>query len=95
MSIDHILKLARLEVSSDEKQKLEKDFSSILDFVKTLEEIKIDKEELKKQKKELQNVTREDEIQHQASNIKHPEKLIELAPETKDGYIKTYNILSF
>ncbi|HOK35258.1 MAG TPA: Asp-tRNA(Asn)/Glu-tRNA(Gln) amidotransferase subunit GatC [Candidatus Pacearchaeota archaeon] len=95
MEIDHILKLARLEVSKEEKQHLEKDFSSILEFVKTLDEVKINKEELKKQKGGFKNVMRKDETKLKVKNekLKMSEKLIKSAPETKDGYIKTKQIL--
>ncbi len=93
IKIEHILKLARLEVSKEEKKKLEKDFSAILDFVQTLEEIKIDSKEFENQKQELQNVLREDTQKISNSQFLISKKLIDSAPETKDGYIKTKQIL--
>ncbi len=93
MSIDHILQLARLEISEKEKKEIEKEFSLILDFVKTLDEVEINKEEIKKQKKELQNIVREDEQKISNSQFLISKKLIEMAPETKDRYIKTKQIL--
>jgi len=112
MSIDHILKLARLEISEEEKNNLEKEFSSILNFVKKIEEIKINEKEghVINNSEGLKNVVREDE---EISNFQFPiseplqteakgkekyisslsKKLIEAAPETKDRYIKTKQIL--
>lgn len=43
--VEHVAKLARLGLSSDEKKKFEKELSDILDFVEKLNEVKTDKVE--------------------------------------------------
>ncbi|HRR39522.1 MAG TPA: Asp-tRNA(Asn)/Glu-tRNA(Gln) amidotransferase subunit GatC [Candidatus Paceibacterota bacterium] len=95
MSIDHILKLARLEISEEEKNNLEKEFSSILDFVKKIEEIKINEKEFSviNKSKGIKNVMREDKQEISNSQFIISKKLIASALEKKDRYIKTKQIL--
>jgi aspartyl-tRNA(Asn)/glutamyl-tRNA(Gln) amidotransferase subunit C len=91
MDINHISKLARLGLSKEEKEKLKKDFSSILKFVDKLNEIKADKINPTSQTIGLENVVREDKGRAKSKN--ETEKLLKLSPETKDGYVKVKAIL--
>jgi len=62
MKIDHILKLSRLKVKGKEKKELEKEFSSILNFVKKLKELEVKNVKPMTYPIELKNILREDEI---------------------------------
>ena len=93
MKIDHILKLARLEIGKDEKRGLEKEFSAILNFVKKIEEIKIAKTKLAVKKRDVRNMMREDREQKIRGREQKIQKLLKLAPEIKGRHVKTKQIL--
>lgn len=93
MKVDRILKLARLETGKKEKKNLEKEFSAILDFVKKIEEIKVAKTKLAFREKDIKNIMREDKEQKTGDGKQTAEKLLELAPETKERYVRTKQIL--
>ena len=90
--VEHILKLARIELTESELVKYEKELSAVLEFVEKLN--KVDTENVKPLTggTDLMGVTREDEINQQlTTDNKQPElaaKLVKAAPEYKDGWIK-------
>jgi len=91
--IQHIAKLARLELSGKEIEKYRKEFSAILDYVGKLGEIEAEISDLTPSpySMEITNVMRKDQV-----NAKHKEsnaKLLELIPEMKNGYLKVKSIL--
>lgn len=90
MRIEHILKLARIKVETREKRELKKDFSSILNFVRKLQELDVRKIKPMKYLVNLQNITREDEPKEKRLE---GEKLLKLSPRTKGGYIKVRQVL--
>ena len=93
MRIEHILKLARITLGNREKKELEKEFSSILNFVEKLKELEIKNIKPMTYPTDLQNILRKDEIS-QAENISlRSQKLLNLAPQTKARSIKTKQIL--
>lgn len=92
MKIEHILKLARLKVSTQEKRELEKDFSSILDFVRKLQTLDIRKIKPMKYPVTLQNIMREDKPKRKEQRAKS-KKLLNLSPRAKEGYIKVKQVL--
>ena len=93
--IDHILKLAQLEIEEKEKKELEKEFSSILDFVKKLEELDVSKIEPMTHPENIKNVTREDKVdlKSKEEREKTREKLLDLSSQKEGKYIKTTQIL--
>lgn len=93
MNIDHILKLARIEIKKEEKKSFEKDFSSILDFVKKIEKLKIKEINKIDYPAEIYNVMREDKIEKIKDKEKNAKKLIDTAPDKKENYIKVKEIL--
>lgn len=93
MDINHILKLARIEISLEEKKNLEKDLSSILHFVEVLEEVNMLKEKQMINAAVSQNVMREDTEEKMKDRNIIAKKLLELAPRTKNGYVKVKQIL--
>ena len=88
--VQHIAKLARLGLTEKEEGKFQKELSSILDYIAKLKKVDISKTEPTSHPQQLENVVRIDEGQ-KAKEVN--KKLRDLAPETKDGYIKVKSIL--
>ena len=88
--VKHIAKLARLELTEEEVAKMQKDLSAILDYFNLLE--KAPKPEISVNNAgEGLKVMRKDEEGIRDADL--AEKLIESAPDKKDGYIKVKAIL--
>ncbi len=90
--VKHIAKLARLGISSQEEKKFQKDLSSILDYIDSLNKADVSGvNPLYHPMEEFfdENVTREDIDQEQEI----ADKLIESAPDKKKRYIKVKSIL--
>jgi aspartyl/glutamyl-tRNA(Asn/Gln) amidotransferase C subunit len=87
--VEHIAKLARLELTEKEVKKMQKDLSAILDYfnlLKNVPEVKVGK------------VTpagsmslRKDEIKPRETGL--AEKIIAAAPDKKEDYIRVKTIL--
>ena len=88
--VQHIAKLARLGLTEKELGKFQKELSAILNYIEKLKEVDISKTEPTSHSIEVKNVTRSDEEKEKLKTKK--EKLLELAPETKDGYLKVKSI---
>lgn len=93
MKIDHILSLAKLKIKGREKQELEKEFSSILNFVESLRELDIQNVKPMSYPTEIKNVFREDKTSKTPANHQQAKKLLDSAPETQGKYIKVRQIL--
>ena len=93
MDINRILELSRLEMGKKEKENLEKDFSSILNFVKKLEKLNVKNVKPMNYPIDIYNIMREDKITTEKERIANSKKLIDSAPENKDGFIKVKSIL--
>ncbi len=89
--IQHIANLAHLGLDKKELNSMHKDFSSILEYVKTLEEVDVSKIKNVFSKKGLTNVTREDMAEKTSSETR--KKLLDLVPEKKGDYFKTKKVL--
>jgi len=87
--VKHIAELARMGLDEKEIEKFAADLSSILDFIKQLEEVDISKVEAVSHVTGLENITREDE----ADNFLGKENIVKLFPEGKDGYDKVKSVL--
>ena len=86
--VEHIAKLARLELSGAEVKKMQKDLTEILgyfDLLKNVPEIKMVSTQA------LRTNARKDEILPRSTGL--AERLIVGAPDKKDGYIKVKTIL--
>jgi len=88
--VKHIAKLARLGLTEKEIKKFQKELSSILDYMEKLKEVDVSKTEPASHSIKIENVMRDDESQKPKLESK---KLLELAPETKGGYLKVKSIL--
>ena len=88
--VKHIAKLARLGVTEKEIEKFQKELSSILDYIEKLKEVDISKVEPTSHSILVENVMRVDESEKPKPESK---KLLELAPETKEGYLKVKKVI--
>jgi len=86
--VKHIAKLARLELTEKEIEKMQKDMSAILDYFNLLKKApKLGR--IVKTKGDL-SATRKDEV---ISSHDLADELIAAAPDKKDDYIKVKTIL--
>lgn len=88
--IEHIAKLARIELTEKEKEKFTKELSSILNYVEKLNKVETKNIESIKQITELENVIRNDE-----SGIKNQEtrnKILKQVPKRKGDYFQVPKI---
>ncbi len=89
--IQHIAKLARLGLSEKEIAKYQKDLSSILNYVEKLKEVDISEIKPTSHSLRIENVMRIDEARAADPEIR--KKILDLAPETKEEYLKVKSIL--
>lgn len=91
--VKHIAKLARLSLTEKETKKFQKELSSILDYVEELKEVDISDTVATSHPFEIGNVTRRDRELISENKSLATKKIIDLAPETKEGYFKVKSIL--
>jgi len=89
--VKHIAKLARLGLSDKEIGEFQKELSKILNYIEKLKEVDISNIKPTSHSIALENVMREDAEKEKLKTKK--EKLLELAPESKNGYLKVKSIL--
>lgn len=89
--VEHIAKLARLELSQSEVKKIQKELSSILDYIDQLKKAAISGVQPTSHSIFIENVMREDKLI--ARKLESKRKLIEKFPAAKGGYLKTKSIL--
>lgn len=87
--VEHVAKLARLDLTEEDKAKFAEQLSKILEYAKKLDELDTDKIEATTHVMQLANVMRED--------IPRPswplEKMMLNAPDMEDGQIKVPAVL--
>lgn len=89
--VKHIAKLARLGLTEKEIKKFQKELSKILDYIEKLKEVDVENVEPTSHSILFENVMREDK-EKEKLKMKN-EKLMELAPETKNGYLKVKKVI--
>lgn len=88
--VEHIAKLARLELNQEEKEKYQNQLGDILDYVKKLQEVETDGiETADGGTRDLENVWRDDKAQN---SINNKQGLINMAPEKEDNQIKVKSV---
>lgn len=102
--VQHIADLARIGISEEEKQKFQGDLGSILDYIDKLQKIDVSGVESIANITGLKNQTREDdpaelghsraELDDNGSSKGNPKILMDMAPETKGGYVKVGKVLT-
>lgn len=88
--VEHIAKLARLDLTASEMKKFQKELSLILDYIKLLKTIDISKVKPTSYSRLIKNVTREDKAKKQLPEVIL--RLVEAAPRVKKGYIKVKSV---
>lgn len=78
--VEHVAKLARIELSSEEKSKFQEHLGEILTYIDQINEVETDDVEPTWQVTGLKNVMREDKIRQSDLG----DELVDLAPD-KDG----------
>lgn len=96
--VEHIAKLARIELTEEEKEKFTKELSSILDYVEQLNKVDVAKIKGISQVTGLENVTREDDTKYKIPASRQGgrdtrDKLLKEAPKRKGNYFKVPKIL--
>jgi len=88
-----IAKLARLELTEMEVEKMQKDMSAILDYFEILKKVKSDANlPMTSESTNMQNnATRKDIVIEKPGSLAGD--LVQAAPDKKDGYIKVKSIL--
>jgi len=89
--VKRVAKLARIGINQKEEKRFTGELSLILDYVEKLKEVDVSKTVPTSHSIEIQNVTREDK-ENEKLKMKN-EKLLKLAPESKNGYLKVKSIL--
>ncbi len=80
-TIDYVAALAKLELSSEEKEKAKKDLRSILAYMDTMNELNTDNVEPMSHVFPIKNVYRDDIV----TNGPNRDVLLSNAPKQKDG----------
>lgn len=88
INVEKLALLARIKLTPTEKEKLQKEFEDILNYVSQLK--KVDVRGVEEDEK-INNVMREDEKQNEPGDFS--EKLLKSAPFVEKGYVKVKHIL--
>jgi aspartyl-tRNA(Asn)/glutamyl-tRNA(Gln) amidotransferase subunit C len=89
INIDKVAELARLNLKTEEKQKLAKDLGAILDYVKNLDALDTSKVEPTSHVLNLENVYRKDEVKPSDAAT----KALEHAPQADGRFFKVPKIV--
>ena len=89
--VHHIAKLARIGLTATEILRFRKDLGSILEYFDILRDLDASSVTPKTYERALQNVTRHDVAK--IKDVQESKRLLEMAPATKDGYLKVKSIL--
>ncbi len=89
--VQRIAALARLELGENELEKYQKELSSILGYVEKLGEVSVNGVEPTSHPGGLKNIFREDKESDKNEDV--AERMLNSAPDKKDGYVKVKSIL--
>lgn len=90
--LDHIAKLARIELAEDLRERMKKDLSSILGYVEQLESVDTSGVDPLYQVTGLENQTRSDELRTLVDPARRTELLVKQAPHSEGPYIKVEGV---
>lgn len=93
VDVEKLAILARIKFSFQEKEKLQKEFEAILNYVSILKKIDVSgvSDQEAGRTTELENITREDTNGNKPGEFS--DDLLKSAPSVEDGYIKVKHIL--
>lgn len=87
--VTRIAKLARLQFNDEEKQKLQTELSSILDYVDQLTKVNVTASDVASEDPEGVNLMRTDV----AEPVESPEEFLAQAPDRQGNFIKVKSVL--
>jgi len=87
--VEHIAKLARIELDDQQKKNFSSQLTDILEYVRKLNEVDTDNIKPTAHITQLKNIMRRDE----AKSDKRSANLIKAAPENKNGCVKVRKVL--
>lgn len=97
-NVNHISRLARIELTSAEEQKIEKDLSAVLDFVAKLNGVNTENIAPLTGGTDLINAMRPDTIYENVfsheEKLETAAKLTKAAPEHKEGFVKVQAVFN-
>ena len=88
--VQHIAKLARLELTEPETENMQKELSAILDYFDVLKKVPQNNAQIHTELKG-KNILRKDEAAQKPASLAN--NLVQVAPDKKDGYVKVKAIL--
>lgn len=86
--VEHVAKLARIELSEDEKEKFAKQLGDIIEYVDQLNEVDTEGVDPMAHPYPLTNITRVDRVEYDNTR----EELLLNAPDEEDGFFKVPKI---
>lgn len=86
--VEHVAKLARLELTEDEKQKFAGQLGDVLKYVEQMNEVDTSSVEPMSHAIDFVNVMREDVVKYEQTK----EALMQNAPDEEDGFFKVPKI---
>lgn len=89
--VKHIAKLARLSTTEEDEERFAKELSPILDYVEKLKKADISEIGAISHPFKIENIVRKDEERVDKKKSGN-QGLVEMAPETKNGYVKVKSI---
>ena len=89
--IDKLATLSRLALSTEEKERMQKEFGSILEYIAAINKISAENEAGGLSAVARINVMREDSNPHESG--KYTEALLKAAPQKEGQYVKVKKIL--
>ena len=88
LELDNLSKLARIDITEEEKPKMLLDMQAILGYISEINEVQ---GELVRGEEDIFNVVREDLITRETGS--NTEVILAEAPSVKDGYVKVEQVL--
>ena len=88
-AVDHVARLARLDLSEQERARMEAELGQILDYAEAIQALDLDDIEPTSHSIEICNVMRADEVTPSLPQ----EEALALAPQAEDGRFKVPRII--
>lgn len=88
LELDNLSKLARIDIKSEEKEKMLLDMQAILGYISEINEVE---GEITRGQETTFNVVREDVVTHAPGS--NTQALLDESPATKDGYVQVEQVL--
>jgi aspartyl-tRNA(Asn)/glutamyl-tRNA(Gln) amidotransferase subunit C len=88
-AVDHVARLARLDLSDEERTRMEAELGQILDYAEAIQALELDDIEPTSHSIEIRNVMRPDEVRPSLAQ----EEVLAMAPEAEDGRFKVPRII--